>query len=98
MAVEYIYDAIKVVSGEDVVIAAIITDDEGVNITDSCWLKLYCLENDENEIVKVYGAFDGEQWTFTIPSEKTQGIFGRYWYTIGRNFESMSFKSPIYFC
>ncbi len=98
MAVEYIYDTIRAASGEDIVISAIITEEDGNVVADTCWLALYALENDETELEKVYGAFDGEQWTFTIPAEKTFGKFGRYWYVIGRNFESMSFKTPIYFC
>ena len=93
MAIEYLYNCIRCTSGEDINICAIITDDEGVNVTDSCWLTL---SDNEKEITKVYGAFDGEQWSFTIPSDVTAGLKGRLWYEIGRNFESISFKAPIY--
>ena len=88
--IEYLYDAIKA-SGKDVTVAAIIRDDEGNNITDSCYFCLYN-ENDE-ELIKVYGTFNGEQWEFTVSLE---GLDGRYFYTIGRNGEDLCFKTPFY--
>lgn len=93
MATEYIYDALRATSDEDITISAIITDEDGAAITDSCYLSFF---DDERELVKVYGTFDGEQWTFTIPAEDIVGLTGRYFYTIGRNFKDMCFKSPIY--
>jgi hypothetical protein len=93
MAVEYLYDAIRATSGEDINICALITDDENTAVTDNCYLTFF---DDEIELLKVYGAFDGEQWSFTIPADYTKDRVGRYWYTIGRNFTDMCFKSPIY--
>lgn len=91
--IEYIYDAIRATSGEDISICALITDDDGENITDSCYLTLY---NDTDELTKVYGVFDEEQWTFTIPAAITDGLCGRFWYSIGRNYMDICFKNPIY--
>ena len=93
MAIEYLYDAVRATSGDDIVICAVITDDDGASVTDGCYLAFY---DDENELTKVYGDFDGEQWNFIIPADVTAGLSGRYWYTIGRNFADISFKSPIY--
>lgn len=94
MAIEYLYDAIRATTGEEVTISAVITDDDGAVITDSCYMTLY---EGVHELTKVYGAFDGEQWSFTIPTYVTVGLHGRYFYAIGRNFNDISFKTPIYF-
>lgn len=91
---EYIYDIVRATSGEDTIISAIITDEEGANITDSCYATLFA---NDTELVKVYGTFDGEQWNFTFPADVTSGLKGRYFYSIGRNFTDMCFKTPIYF-
>jgi hypothetical protein len=93
IAIEYLYDAIRATASEEINISAVITDDEGLNITDNCYLALY---DDETELIKVYGAFDGAEWTFTIPADVTEGLSGRYWYAIGRNNTNMCFKTPIY--
>ena len=93
LAIEYLYDCIRATAGEDISICALITDDDGNNITDNCYMRFY---DDETELAKIYGAYDGEQWLFTIPAEYTKDITGRYWYTIGKDFTDMCFKSPIY--
>lgn len=91
--VEYLYDAIRATAGQDICICASITDDDGVAITDSCGLMLH---DDNSMITRVNGTFDGELWSFIIPSDVTEGLTGRYWYCICRNNTNLCFKTPIY--
>ena len=68
-------------------------DDDGNLITDACGLMLH---DDNKMLTKVYGNFDGEQWSFEIPAETTKGLSGRFWYCICRNNTNLCFKTPIY--
>jgi hypothetical protein len=91
--IEYLYDCIRATAGQDITVAAVITDDNGEALTSGCGLMLH---DDENMIVRVNGVFDGEQWNFTIPADATANRVGRYWYCICRGEESLCFKEPIY--
>ena len=93
--VEYLYNTIRAVSGEDITIYALITDDDEQVITTGCSLVLY---NDEEELVSVDGIYLPEslQWEFTIPANATSGRDGRYWYSVQHNNKSLCFKQPIY--
>ena len=92
--VEYIYDTVRATSGENFTICAVITDDDDVAITDNCYLAL--LDEDFTELCKTYGAYDGEQWDFTVPDYITQGHTGRHWYKIGRNDIDLCFRTALY--
>lgn len=91
--IEYLYDAIRATAGLDIVIAANITDDEGVPITEGCSLML---SDDNKAITIINGVYDGELWSFTIPASDTVGLSGRYWYCIYYNDSALCFKKPIY--
>lgn len=91
--VEYLYDAIRATAGQDIPVVAKITDEEGTIIAEGCGLMLH----DENAMIaKINGAFDGEQWIFTIPADMTEGKHGRYWYCICHHDMNLCFKQPIY--
>lgn len=93
--VEYLYNTIRAVAGQDITIYALITDDDEQVITTGCSLVLY---NDEEELVSVDGIYLPEslQWEFTIPANATSGRDGRYWYSVQHNNASLCFKQPIY--
>ena len=93
--VEYLYNTIMAVAGQDITIYALITDDDEQVITTGCSLVLY---NDEEELTRVDGIYLPEslQWEFTIPANATSGRDGRYWYSVQHNNKSLCFKQPIY--
>lgn len=91
MAVEYIRDVIRITAGEDADIGAVITDEEGVAVTEDVSLMLHLEEE-----YMIEGSFDGECWTFTIPADITQGLKGRYHYCICQGDSTLCFKTPLY--
>lgn len=96
--VEYLYDCIRAVPSQDIVINAYITDDQENIITQNCKLVVY--DKDANEMLfMVEGVYLPESlnWEFTIPAENTNGLSGRYWYYIIQNESPLCFKQPIYF-
>ena len=92
--IEYLYDAIRAVAGQEIDVAAVITDDTDTVITDGCKLMLHI---DEEML-----AFDGiyiaetQSWQFTIPAEATAGLKGKYYYCIMRDGINLCFKTPFY--
>ena len=78
--VEYLYDVVKAISGEDINICAEITDAEGTDITSGC--SLLFIDKEFNTIAEYKGIYADGAWTFTIPAETTNGMEGRYWYRI----------------
>lgn len=91
--IEFLYNAIRATAGENIVIAAKITDEDGANITESCHVMLY---DDLILLATVDGTFDGDEWEFVIPADVTSGRIGRYWYCICANNNSLCFKQPLY--
>lgn len=91
---EFLYDAIKAVSGEDINIGAQITDVDGNNITSGC--SLLFIDKDFTIISECEGTYADGAWSFTIPAAITKGMDGRYWYRIKFKDTSMSFAAPIY--
>lgn len=91
--IEYIYDAIRATAGNDVIIAAEVTEENGDIVTDNCALTLYI----ENKVLDFDGVRKDGTYEFTIPASITSGLMGRYWYAIKRNSNLISFKQPIYF-
>lgn len=91
--IEYLYNAVRATAGEDITIAADITDDSGEDIKEACHIMLY----DDLQLLGMYnGIYNGEVWEFTIPANITSGRIGRYWYCICVNNNSLCFKQPIY--
>lgn len=96
--VEYLYDCIRAVPSQDIVINAYITDEQENIITENCKLVVY--NKDANEMLfMVEGVYLPESlnWEFTIPAENTNGLSGRYWYYVIWNESPLCFKQPIYF-
>ena len=93
--IEYLYDAIRATSGEDLVIDAVITETDGTPVDNKCALMLHS----ENEMIGSYaGKYYGRGvWEFVIPTAETAGMSGRYYYSICENDNKLCFKQPIYF-
>lgn len=92
--IEYLFNAIRAVAGEEITVAAKITDESGALITNGCSLMLHL--NDKE--VKVEGAYysDIECWQFVIPAEATVGYNGRFWYCFKQEGANLCFDEPIY--
>lgn len=95
--IEYLYDAIRAVAGQDFTVSAMITDDEENVITDSCCFMLHD-EDGETVIASVEGVYNQDfmLWEFTIPADVSMGLKGRYWYCIMHDDSNLCFKQPIY--
>ena len=93
--VEYLYNAIRATAGQEITIAANVTDESGVTIDNGCCLMFH---GDNDKTVSVNGEYVEtlDLWTFTIEPEITEGLKGRYWYCIQRNGANLCFKEPIY--
>ena len=95
--VEYLYDAIKAVAGQEIVINAFITNEKEETITENCSLVLYDQDGD-TMLIKVPGVYLPKDfiWEFRVPAEITMGLKGRYWYYIMNSDSNLCFKQPIY--
>ena len=91
--IEYLYDAIRATAGEDITIAASITDENGNIIADACALMLH---SDTDMIANATGVLNEGVWEFTIPATITADLKGRYWYCICQGQTKLCFKQPIY--
>lgn len=93
--IEYIYDAIRAVAGQEIGISAVITDATGAAIEDAC---AFMLHNDTGAVIgMVNGEYLGEgQWQFNLPASLTSGLKGRYWYCIQHEDNNLCFMQPIY--
>lgn len=91
--VEYLYDAIKAVAGQEIVINAFITDEKEETITENCSLVLYDQDGD-TMLIKVPGVYLPKDfiWEFRVPAEITMGLKGRYWYYIMNSDSNLCFK------
>jgi len=94
--IEYFYDAIRAVAGQEIIISASITDEWDEVITEDCSLMLH--DADKTMIGAVEGVFnpDINEWLFTIPYDMTIGCKGRYWYCIQHEGNNLCFLNPIY--
>lgn len=92
--VEYLYNAIRATAGNDLTVAAIITDDAGEAITEGCSLMFH--DKDKELIAVLQGTYANDEWLFLIPAELTKGLNGRYWYCIEHNGNSLCPKEPMY--
>ena len=95
--VEYLYDAIRAVAGDDIVINAYATDENENVITENCYLLLHDQKGEEM-LLRVEGVYQPEylSWAFHIPAEDTKGLNGRYWYCVKHAEANLCFKQPIY--
>ena len=91
--IEYLYDAIRATSGQEIPVVARITSEDGILVTSGCSL---ILRDNEAKITEIDGTFDGEQWTFIIPADATADKYGRHWYCIRHNNVDLCFYQPIY--
>lgn len=94
--VEYLYDAVRGISGENIEIVAEITDTDGKNIESGCSLLVIDKDNTPLLNKNIDGIYLNETWTFTIPADITYYMDGRYWYRIQCKGESLSFDAPLY--
>lgn len=93
--IEYLYDAIRAVAGQDITVSATITDDAGYFITEGCE---FTIHSDDGELYTAQGIYIAEEgtWAFAIPAEVTKGLKGRYWYCIRHSGINICFKQPMY--
>ena len=93
--IEYLYDAIRVTAGTHNVIAAKLKDDSENPITDNVILRIHL---EDHKLIDVMGDLVDDTFFFTIPSEVTEGLHGRFTYCFLRNEnEQLCFQKPIYF-
>lgn len=97
LLVEYLYDAVRALAEQDILINAIITDEEENQITENCKLVLHD-KDAERMILAVEGKYLPENliWEFVIPAAATKGLRGRYWYCVQHEGNAICFKQPIY--
>ena len=94
--IEYLYNAIRATTGQDICICADITNAEGVLLTEGCYINFF---SPEKEFIASFdGTYDADssEWKFVIPGEATKGLVGRYFYCIAYNGQSLCFRQPIY--
>lgn len=96
--IEYLYNAIRATAGQEIIVCADITDEDGNLIKEDCHLTLFAPDREEKVSIidGIYNSTDNE-WNFTIPAEVTKELRGRYWYSISHAGKSLCFKEPIYF-
>lgn len=93
--IEYLYNAVRAATGQDICICADIFNDEGI-VVSACQLNFF---SPEKELIASFdGTFNDEtnEWSFIIPAETTQGLTGRYFYCISHNGQSLCFREPLY--
>lgn len=95
--VEYLYDAIRAVAGQEIQIEAYITDENENFITEGCKFVLHDKDGTQLLLTKD-GRYDTEymNWVFELAPEETEGLSGRYMYCIQHNDSNLCFKQPIY--
>jgi hypothetical protein len=92
--IEYLYDAIRVSSGQNAIITAKIIDDNGHPITEGCHLMIH---SNDDAILTIEGTYYDDMWLFELPGQFTKEFNGRYWYCVCKNDTDLCFKQPIYF-
>lgn len=86
--IEFLYDAIRLSYGEEIILQVCLYDDEDQEITEG------------NAVLQIgnkdiQGYYDDECWNFLIPS--TIGLKGRYFYRVICDNVVFNFDAPIYF-
>lgn len=92
--IEYLYDAIRAVAGQDFEVNAVIANPDGSFITEGCTLMIH----DGDRMIETPGNFDATSgaWSFIVPAHSTAGMNGRYMYCIMHDNSNLCFKQPIY--
>lgn len=95
--VEYLYDAIRAVAGQEIKVEAFITDENENVITENCYFVLHDKAGTEMLLEKS-GTYlpDYSIWEFVLAPEETKGMNGRYLYCIMHDNSNLCFKQPIY--
>ena len=95
--IEYLYDAIRAVAGQEIKVEAYITDENENFITEGCYFVLHDKAG-TNVLLTKLGQFNTEtmNWDFVLAPEETKGLSGRYLYCIMHNDSNLCFKQPIY--
>ena len=92
--IEYIYDVIKASAGQEFIVTAKITTENGT-VPTGCHFNLY---DGENKIATHQGTCANGVYEFIIPAETTAKLRGRYWYCIcDEKHSTLNFRKPIYF-
>ena len=96
--IEYLGNAIRAFAGSEISIAMAITDATGTPITTNC--KLNFRDKDRTLIKSYEGTYyeNDKVWNFIIPREDTEGLSGRYWYSVQYDKDAICFTQPLYFC
>lgn len=90
--IEYLYNTIRATAGDYVQVTAIITDDEGNEVTEGCEFMLH--DCDEKLLMTVMGEYhDGEMY-FNIPAHDLPK--GKYFYCICREGVKLCFHQRLY--
>jgi len=94
--IEYIWDVIRAVAGQECCVTAEITDELNEPITEGCCLVLH--DEEDNMLFSVDGIYSAESglWEFTISGELSEGLKGKYKYCIQHNGVNMCFTEPFY--
>ena len=95
--VEYLYDAIRAVAGQEIKVEAFITDENENIVTEGCYFVLHDKAG-TNMLLRKNGSYNTEFsiWEFVLAPEETMGLNGRYLYCIQHNDSNLCFKQPIY--
>lgn len=95
--IEYLYDGIRAVAGQDIRVNCYIVDEVEEPITEGCVFVLHDKDG-ETMIAECEGVFltDNLMWEFVIPADATLGKEGRYWYCIQHENENLCFTQPFY--
>lgn len=105
MAIEYLFNAIRVPVNEDISIIAdidkahdfvdlILLDDEG-NLILSVEGEPSAPEFNNHSLSN--GIYENYSWSFFIRKEWVKGLTGRYWYKVVDGSGSLELRQPIYF-
>ena len=92
--IEYLYDVIRATAGQEILVSAKLTNDDGSIITDNCNFHLF--DDKGNMLYEAPGTVANGLWLFSVPAQITEGRKGKHWYCIGHGKASLCFKEPIY--
>ena len=92
--IEYLYDTIRAVAGQEFEVNALITNPDGSLVQEGCCFMLH----DGERMIETPGSFmvENGMWSFIVPASATAGMNGRYEYCIMHNGKNLCFKQPIY--
>ena len=94
--IEYLYDAIRAVAGQDTEVYALFANGDGTFVSEGCKFVLH--KPGGEMIAEVEGEYNPEtgQWTFNVPGEATKGLKGRFKYCFQHDGSNLCFLKPFY--